>query len=106
LSQKSQLKRSQDKFWRKLRIFLTNLMFEKYRENIAIYCIILKYRVYRKKAVLLMGGQDGDVCKHFGWSLDLDHTCLQNVWMSVFWKITGHQGHHHRHCPWHVDDQT
>ena len=44
LSQKSQHKRSQDKFWRKLRIFLTNLTPGKYRENIAIYCIILKYR--------------------------------------------------------------
>ena len=34
-------------------------MLGKYCENIAIYCIILKYRVYRKKTVSLMG-DDGE----------------------------------------------
>ena len=41
---KSQHECSQDNIWRKLHIFLTNLTPGKYRENIAIYCIILKYR--------------------------------------------------------------
>ena len=30
-----------------------------------------------------------------------DHNCLQNIW-----TITGLQGRHRHHCPWHVDDQT
>ena len=42
----------------------------------------------------------------FGWSLNLNQSSLQNIWWVCFWKITGLQGHHHHHCPWHVDDQT
>ena len=57
---------------------------------------------HREKAVSVRMA----MCKHFGWPLDsCDHNCLQNIWMSGG-KTTGLQGHHHHHCPWHVDGQT
>ena len=59
LSQKSQQRHSQDTFWKKIRTFLTNIMLGKYCGNIAIYCIILKYReilcVSKKKNSIAQG---------------------------------------------------
>ena len=65
-------------------MLFTNLTTEKYRENIAIYCIILKYReiscVSLKNSIAQGWSEPVKQCKHFG--------NMQNWKLRTFWTWT------------------